>query len=201
MLAPWIFIAILAVLVVVALLLSGLWRFRGRAVLLTLLIVAGAMATMRLVAPVGSPWGSFGRLHHQGRPLIPPLPQLLKGAPPAHGSTSWSAAGVDKGGSHKSAFAAKTTVSDSQVTSIITGDDGTLVIRQSKGTGWPADNGHGIGTVWVIIMAGAVTVFLYLGYIFLDAGTRGQFTWQLRFACVLAFAAVCAIVTALQRGL
>ena len=57
------------------------------------------------------------------------------------------------------------------------------------------------GFAGTVLLAGAILVLLYLGYIFLDAGTRGQFTWQLRIISVLAFIGFCAAIVALRRGL
>lgn len=57
------------------------------------------------------------------------------------------------------------------------------------------------GFAGIILLAGAILVLLYLGYVFLDAGTRGQFTWQLRIISVLALIGFCAAIVALRRGL
>ena len=41
--------------------------------------------------------------------------------------------------------------------------------------------------------------FLYIGYLFLDAGTRGQFSWTLRIASIVAFGVICALVALLRQ--
>ena len=46
-----------------------------------------------------------------------------------------------------------------------------------------------------------VLAFLYIGYLFLDAGTRGQFTWTLRFASIVAFGVICALVAMLRQSM
>lgn len=51
------------------------------------------------------------------------------------------------------------------------------------------------------LMAFAIGAFLYLGYIFLDAGTRGYFTWSLRIVSVVTFAALCLALSVLRHGL
>jgi len=43
-------------------------------------------------------------------------------------------------------------------------------------------------------LAFAVVGILFLGYLFLDANTRGQFTWSLRITCLLTFVSICVIV-------
>ena len=51
------------------------------------------------------------------------------------------------------------------------------------------------------LMAFAIGALLYLGYIFLDAGTRGHFTWSLRIVSVVTFAALCLALSILRHGL
>lgn len=52
-----------------------------------------------------------------------------------------------------------------------------------------------------LLTALSIGAFLAVGYVFLDAGTRGQFTWPLRIASVVAFAAICVAVAALRSRL
>jgi len=40
-----------------------------------------------------------------------------------------------------------------------------------------------------------------VGYVFLDAGTRGQFTWRLRIMAVVAFAATWVAIASLRGEL
>jgi len=49
-------------------------------------------------------------------------------------------------------------------------------------------NPDGGWIVRTLVTALALAAFLYVGYLFLDAGTRGQFTWSLRIVSLLAFA-------------
>ena len=51
------------------------------------------------------------------------------------------------------------------------------------------------------LMAFAIGALLYLGYILLDAGTRGHFTWSLRIVSVVTFAALCLALSILRHGL
>ena len=44
-----------------------------------------------------------------------------------------------------------------------------------------------------------VVAFLYIGFLFLDAGTRGQFTWTLRVVSIVAFGVICAVVALLRQ--
>lgn len=43
------------------------------------------------------------------------------------------------------------------------------------------------GVAGMLVMAFALAAFLFVGYLFLDAGTRGQFTWPLRLVSLVAF--------------
>lgn len=52
-----------------------------------------------------------------------------------------------------------------------------------------------------LLTALSIAAFLAVGYVFLDAGTRGQFTWSLRIASVVAFAAICVAISALRHQL
>lgn len=54
---------------------------------------------------------------------------------------------------------------------------------------------------WSVISAVALAAMIYLGYLFLDAGTRGQFTWLLRLFAVVAFATICGALLLAGRGL
>lgn len=61
-----------------------------------------------------------------------------------------------------------------------------------------SNSSHG---TWMssILIGFAVLAFLYISYLFLDASTRGQFTWSLRILSALTF--VCLIITIqLLRG-
>jgi len=49
-----------------------------------------------------------------------------------------------------------------------------------------------------LLMATAIAAFLGVGYVFLDASTRGHFTWPLRIAAVAAFAAIYVAMSALR---
>lgn len=44
----------------------------------------------------------------------------------------------------------------------------------------------------------AIAAFLGVGYVFLDASTRGQFTWPLRLVAVVAFAAIYVAMASLR---
>jgi len=51
---------------------------------------------------------------------------------------------------------------------------------------------------WGVFQALVVALFLYVGYVFLDASTRGQFTWKLRILSAMAFATI--VILILQRA-
>ncbi len=57
------------------------------------------------------------------------------------------------------------------------------------------------GVLWSLLAAVEIAVFLCVGYVILDGSTRGQFTWPLRIASVLAFAAVCVAMASLRHHL
>lgn len=54
-------------------------------------------------------------------------------------------------------------------------------------------------TVWTLLSALAIGSFLYLSYLFLDASTRGHFTWSLRFLSLITFGVLVTAVTLLQQ--
>ena len=57
------------------------------------------------------------------------------------------------------------------------------------------------GVLASVVTALAIAAFLFLGYIFLDASTRGHFTWSLRILSVLVFVTICVAMAALRHGL
>ena len=52
-----------------------------------------------------------------------------------------------------------------------------------------------------LLTAVAIAAFLCVGYVFLDAGTRGHFTWRLRITAVVAFAAIWVAMASLRGQL
>ena len=57
--------------------------------------------------------------------------------------------------------------------------------------------GHGS---WLsrIASGGAVAILITLAYLFLDAGTRGRYTWPLRFGSIAVFAGFCVLLWRLR---
>jgi len=53
---------------------------------------------------------------------------------------------------------------------------------------------------WTVVSVAALAGMIYLGYLFLDAGTRGHYTWTLRAVAVLGFAGICAALVMLHLG-
>ncbi len=49
-----------------------------------------------------------------------------------------------------------------------------------------------------LLTAAVIAAFLAVGYVFLDASTRGHFTWPLRIVAVVAFAAIYVAMSALR---
>lgn len=49
-----------------------------------------------------------------------------------------------------------------------------------------------------LLTAAVIAAFLAVGYVFLDASTRGQFTWSLRIVALVAFAAIYVAMSALR---
>lgn len=62
-------------------------------------------------------------------------------------------------------------------------------------------NLRGVGVPGTIVAVMVLAAFLYVGYVLLDASTRGHFTWSLRFLSIAAFAALIFLAVALRRGL
>jgi hypothetical protein len=60
---------------------------------------------------------------------------------------------------------------------------------------------HRGGLVWNILTAFSIAALLFVGYVFLDAGTRGQFTWSLRILSVMVLAGIFLAMAALHVGL
>lgn len=74
--------------------------------------------------------------------------------------------------------------------------------RNSWDSGWIHDiraqrvlGKHSI--LWHGLVALAIVALLFVGYVFLDASTRGHFSWPLRIASVFAFALLFAVVAIL----
>jgi hypothetical protein len=55
--------------------------------------------------------------------------------------------------------------------------------------------------LWAAVSVVVLGVMIFLGYLFLDSGTRGQFTWTLRIAAVVGFVGICILLLALHPGL
>lgn len=63
------------------------------------------------------------------------------------------------------------------------------------------ERGRALPVSWPVVSAAALAAMIYLAYLFLDAGTRGQFTWLLRLFSVVAFLAICGFLVLYGRGL
>ena len=59
--------------------------------------------------------------------------------------------------------------------------------------------GMSIGIAGIAVGGLIVVAFLYIGYLFLDAGTRGQFTWTLRIISIIGFFSICGVVAMLRH--
>jgi hypothetical protein len=57
------------------------------------------------------------------------------------------------------------------------------------------------GLVWNLVMGLSIAALLFVAYIFLDASTRGHFTWSLRILSVLVLVGIFATMAALRLGL
>jgi len=55
--------------------------------------------------------------------------------------------------------------------------------------------------VWNLVTALSIAAFLFVGYVFLDASTRGHFTWSLRILSMLVLVGVFVTMAALRVGL
>ena len=70
------------------------------------------------------------------------------------------------------------------------------LIQQQK----PAPHPARLAPHWTLVSAIALAAMVYLAYLFLDAGTRGQFTWPLRIFSVVAFVGICIFLVLYGRG-
>lgn len=84
---------------------------------------------------------------------------------------------------------------------IVINEDGTeIAIAQTSRSRAPQTyRGRFIGIAGFAVAGLIVVAFLYIGYLFLDAGTRGQFSWTLRIASIVAFGVICAVVALLRQ--
>jgi len=57
------------------------------------------------------------------------------------------------------------------------------------------------GLVWNLVTALSIAAFLFVGYVLLDASTRGHFTWSLRILSVLVLVGVFMTMAAMRAGL
>ena len=84
---------------------------------------------------------------------------------------------------------------------IVINEDGTeiAIVQTSKSRAPQTYRGRFIGIAGFAVAGLIVVAFLYIGYLFLDAGTRGQFSWTLRIASIVAFGVICAVVALLRQ--
>ncbi|MGD2110144.1 MAG: hypothetical protein PVI86_12240 [Phycisphaerae bacterium] len=57
------------------------------------------------------------------------------------------------------------------------------------------------GLVWNLVTGLSIAALLFVGYVVLDASTRGQFTWPLRILSVMVLGVIFAALAALRGGL
>jgi len=81
----------------------------------------------------------------------------------------------------------------------------TLFPSKSRQAPWPRGAAYqperALPVSWTVVSAAALAAMIYLAYLFLDAGTRGQLTWLLRLFSVVAFLAICGFLVLYGRGL
>lgn len=171
---------------------------QGLLVTVAIVVTLGGLSHMRQTVRIDMPrlpgWHNLKTqrvtLHVPETPAVAPVVRTRVEAGTRH---AWEAAeGYDHGPSERAAPG----------TIVVTREHGrrSVLIETSRGgiehRRW---NQRG-GFIQTFIIAGALAAFLYLAYIFLDAGTRGHFTWTLRATAVLAFGALCAALSALRDG-
>ena len=71
----------------------------------------------------------------------------------------------------------------------------TRVARVKESIHEPGIRGR-LGTGFTAL---AIAAFLFVGYVFLDASTRGQFTWSLRILSAIAFGLIFAVASMLRH--
>ena len=113
-------------------------------------------------------------------------PPRYEEASRSHGISKWAYTSSDK------VFSEQT---------IVTNQDGTVIAisQTSESRAPPTRRGTFAGIVGFAVAGLIVVAFLYIGYLFLDAGTRGQFSWTLRIASIVAFGVICAVVALLRQ--
>lgn len=96
------------------------------------------------------------------------------------------------------------------VEGMVLGADGTVVrvgpnaaprveemVWPGRGNPWAGRRVVKSSLIWTGVSALALGVMIYLAYLFVDAGTRGQFTWRLRLFSAVAFVGICALLVGL----
>lgn len=169
------------------------------------LLACFALVFMFLFAGKGGPPGkgrfrmpNLPSIHFPEMPSIPSpavevhLPRLVQ-APPRYEEASHSH------GISKWAYTSSDNVFSEQT--IVTNQDGTVIAisQTSEGRAPRTYRGMSVGIVGFAVAGLIVVAFLYIGYLFLDAGTRGQFSWTLRIASIVAFGVICAVVALLRQ--
>ncbi len=59
---------------------------------------------------------------------------------------------------------------------------------------------RGLAGFQILLLIALLVAMIYLAYLFLDSGTRGQFTWPLRIICAIAFVGICGFLVAMSNG-
>jgi hypothetical protein len=198
----YILFTIAAAIIVVKLLYMASRRI-GLQWVLTLLFVLAVLGMMMLSRGVGPRPPVIGwetRMPPPASPVsVPPPPSSteIRTIDDARLEYEVAQAEVGDGSTH----VVQSRYADQEHVGAHTGAAKSVVTRLRKTVSRYEPEAKGDEIVWTLVMGAAIAIFLYLAYLFLDAGTRGHFTWQLRIISVLAFVAVCVAIAALRDGL
>ena len=137
-------------------------------------------------------------------PEMPRMPHMPSPAIEAQVTRLLHASQRDEEASHSHGISKWAYTSSDKVFSeqtIVTNQDGTVIVTsQTSGRRAPRTHRGTVAGIVGFAVAGLIVVaFLYIGYLFLDAGTRGQFSWTLRIASIVAFGVICAVVALLRQ--
>lgn len=102
---------------------------------------------------------------------------------------------------HRTPKSARTSSATASSDWTVINEDGKVIaISQTSESRAPRTyRGKLSGIVGFAVGGLIILAFLYIGYLFLDAGTRGQFTWTLRIISIVAFFGICGVVAMLRH--
>lgn len=203
MIRPLLMLLAIFATIIAARMLYRVTRRIGLQWVLTLLFVLALLGTMVLFRGAKPCSTSIHLAPHVALPVptvaVPPRPELDIAPAMDQARVDYEITYVDVGDG-PTQFVESHVARDGRV-GVHAGANQTVVIKPRRTLFQYVQAGKKDGIVWTAILGGAIILFLYLAYLFLDAGTRGHFTWQLRIISVVAFVGICVAIAALRGGL